>query len=342
MINQKEYEILKDLDDRLGWLARDGYGDLVAYEKKPEKSTSFWFDDGRMVNLGVIFDDGRLFQFIQWEDEEPYRISDLIKGYENKEHTFRLGNFEVSDFVDNSSGKSYTVFSLVVGEDEEMKKDKEWLKEKIKEELKGWEAIDSRVGESVIEDVLYCVDQLDEPEVLSEEWIENKKWQAYDPDARTLYWAVTETDLENLLVPKQDGPVVPAWFDEWWEDVSQGEGNLFHNINQFHDKLYSSGTREMYNYINAPDNKKKLLDIIVNELEYVVESEQRYYAKIKGHELLSDREDSYWNVDREELYIDNIWHDYSGYKTTKLTKDEWENLGINEDNADFVKVEEVE
>ena len=48
--------------------------------------------------------------------------------------------------------------------------------------------------------------------------------------------------------------------------------------------------------------------------------EPLYYAKIKGHELVSDSEDGYWNVDGKELCIDNKWNDYSGYKTAKLTK----------------------
>ena len=211
-------------------------------------------------------------------------------------------------------------------------KDKKWLKDEVS---RIYDTRDYWSVDDFKDEILDSINELDEPEVLSQEWIEEYAQGDYDE------WIYTE-DLQNLIVPKQELPVVPTWFDEWWKDVTKGEGNLFHNIEQFYDELFSSGTREMYNYISGPDNKKKLLDIIVNELEYVVESEQRYYAKIKGHELLSDREDSYWNVDREELYIDNIWHDYSGYKTTKLSKYDWNNLGINEDNADFVKVEGVE
>ena len=67
------------------------------------------------------------------------------------------------------------------------------------EELKSWFEDDKLyVGEYV----KHKINQLDEPEVLSHEL-----------------------------------PVVPTWFDEWWKDVYKGEGNLLHNIAQFHDKI---------------------------------------------------------------------------------------------------------
>ena len=69
------------------------------------------------------------------------------------------------------------------------------------------------------------------------------------------------------------------------------------------------------------------------------EEELKYFAKIKGHALLEDSEEGYWNVYGKELTIDNNWHEYDGYKTTILTKEEWAKLGINEDNADFIKLE---
>ena len=130
MINQEEYEVLKELGDKWKWIARDGFkGELNVYNVRPTRSyfknwwlTNKWF--GRSKTIPPYF-----FPFIQWTDSEPYFIPDLIKEYEKKKYRFRLGNLEISDFVDNSSGKSYTVFSLVVEEDEEMKKDKEWLKE---------------------------------------------------------------------------------------------------------------------------------------------------------------------------------------------------------------------
>lgn len=146
---------------------------------------------------------------------------------------------------------------------------------------------------------------------------------------------VTYGEQEAL---SQDLPVVPAWFDEWWEDVSQGEGNLFHNINQFHDKLYSSGTREMYNYINAPDNKKKLLNIIINELDYKVEDEQKYFVSSResvGFWFLSKNNDNEVVIGTNKDYYDRKW------ESLKLTEEEIKDYDSRY-WAFAVKVEEVE
>ena len=98
---------------------------------------------------------------------------------------------------------------------------------------------------------------------------------------------VAEGFRDGKFDPKKELPVVPTWFDEWWKDVYKGEGNLLHNIAQFHDKLYSYGTREMGVYIEDSGNKKKLLNIIINELDYKVEEEHRYYV-LFGSQLHDD------------------------------------------------------
>ena len=101
------------------------------------------------------------------------------------------------------------------------------------------------------------------------------------------------------------------------------------------DKYLEEHIKELEN-----ENKERELSLVLEDTyDYEVE-EQKYYARIKGYELISDSEDGYWNVDGKELFIDNAWHDYSGCKITKLTKNEWIKLGINEDNADFIKLKE--
>ena len=75
---------------------------------------------------------------------------------------------------------------------------------------------------------------------------------------------------------------------------------------------------------------------------YTVE-EQKYFAKIKGHENIGS-DDKYWNycITDESLDIgDNKVHaDVLAEYVLNATKDEWENLGINDDNADFEEMEE--
>ena len=145
-------------------------------------------------------------------------------------------------------------------------------------------------------------------------------------------------ELQNLIIPKQDLPVVPTWFDEWWKDVYKGDGNLLHNIAQFHDKLYSSETREMYNYINTPDNKKKLLNIIINELDYVVEDEQKYFVSSResvGFWFLSKNNDNEVVIGTNKDYYDRKW------ESLKLTEEEIKDYDSRY-WAFAVKVEEVE
>ena len=259
-----------------------------------------------------------------------------------------------------------------------MKKDIEWLKDEILTDMRYLEGnrdiqqLDIKY--QTLREVAQKINSLDEPEVLSEDWIEEHHYIRMDPDNPFVY----VKDLKNLLVPKQE----EITEEQAWEVIhgKYGDEVLQNNIDYVESQGYVVIEKptlppfvvefiaerqdwanyeifgddylfEEHNdvakwlYDNAEDiNRKRELDITLarNDYPYEVEEEQKYYAKIKGHELFNDSEEGYWNVDGKELYIDNAWHDYSGYKTTILTKDEWTNLGINEDNADFVKVEELE
>ena len=69
-----EKEILRNLPKEYKWIARDKNGSIFLYIDKPVKR-NFWFDDFGTIRLP--FD--HLFQFIKWEDEEPYSIEELLE-----------------------------------------------------------------------------------------------------------------------------------------------------------------------------------------------------------------------------------------------------------------------
>ena len=82
-ISKGEYELLKSLDDRWKWIARDEggnhSGNLFVYSGKPYKNynTKDW--RGNFLEWFSI--DNRLLQFVQWEDSKPYFIAELIEEY---------------------------------------------------------------------------------------------------------------------------------------------------------------------------------------------------------------------------------------------------------------------
>ena len=75
-----EYEkaILSNIDKCIKYIARNMDGSLLVYEDKPVKAREHW--DCEFQVYYFPFD--KLFQFIQWGDEEPYSIEELLKGEE--------------------------------------------------------------------------------------------------------------------------------------------------------------------------------------------------------------------------------------------------------------------
>ena len=190
MINREEYEVLKELDDKYKWIARDGFKSaLNVYNVRPTRSnfinwwlTKKWF--GRSKTIIPYF-----FLFIKWTDSEPYFIPDLIKEYED------IGDvgYALKEFAESLSEPNK---KMSTESEEEMKKDKEWLKEEIESKFHRWYNSTQSLN-SLVADVNNSINQLDEPKVLSQElpvipkyvaeWIEGnkqseEKWSDYDKE----------------------------------------------------------------------------------------------------------------------------------------------------------------
>ena len=77
--------------------------------------------------------------------------------------------------------------------------------------------------------------------------------------------------------------------------------------------------------------------------EYEVEEEQKYYALIKGHELVTDKGDwtfKYWKTGTSDgrVFPSHRLINHGDF-LTEMTKEDWNVYGINDSNADFVKVD---
>ena len=75
-VSRGERIVLQMLDEQFQWIARDEDGTLYIYKNKPHKRDAYcWFNyDGFCVFSAF----NHLFQMVQWEDEEPWLITDII------------------------------------------------------------------------------------------------------------------------------------------------------------------------------------------------------------------------------------------------------------------------
>lgn len=80
-LSHDEYVILKNMDKTYKWITRDFFSSLITvHGDKPKKEGDCWeFRLGRNRDV-TLFD--KLFQFIKWQDEEPYEIKALLDEYE--------------------------------------------------------------------------------------------------------------------------------------------------------------------------------------------------------------------------------------------------------------------
>ena len=77
-LSEAERVILENIDKDYKWIARDKEKCLRCYDSKPVKGNDFWNITGKKyTHMGGF---NHLFQFITWQDDEPYNIEELLKG----------------------------------------------------------------------------------------------------------------------------------------------------------------------------------------------------------------------------------------------------------------------
>ena len=70
--------VLKNIDKKYKWIARDKSGNLCIFDEKPNKNEEIWDNVIRsdFIELNCY---NSLFSSIQWEDEEPVYIDDYVE-----------------------------------------------------------------------------------------------------------------------------------------------------------------------------------------------------------------------------------------------------------------------
>lgn len=78
-LSRLEYDILKYLADntRHMYIVRSKNGDLYIFDFEPQKNNSATWWTGRGMTAITPFN--KLFQFVQWEDEEPTSIKEVLE-----------------------------------------------------------------------------------------------------------------------------------------------------------------------------------------------------------------------------------------------------------------------
>jgi len=79
-LTNDEIAILRNIDKEYKWIARDKDGGLYIYNSVPEKRGNYkWSLDTLHVKILRSFSlFSHMFNFIQWLDDEPYNIDDLL------------------------------------------------------------------------------------------------------------------------------------------------------------------------------------------------------------------------------------------------------------------------
>lgn len=162
-INQEEYEVLKGLDDKWKWIARDeDSASVEIFQAKPYKVGTVWMWEGYTCIDDI--EDTKLFQFIQWEDEKPYNIQELIEEYE---------------YSTVKKDLKEAILGIEVTQFDGQKTDLE-------------ELVNPKQLEKIISDWM--------PEVLTQEWIDENITQ---DDIKGNGYVAADA-LYGLLVPKQE------------------------------------------------------------------------------------------------------------------------------------------
>ena len=227
-----------------------------------------------------------------------------------------------------------------------MKKNIEWLKKEIGTEMiqlepnraEKW----SDVKYQALRSVAQKLDQLDEPEVTLHRAFE-KIAEAYpmtrEEVCRHLEKVIAYGGKVTYGEPEvlsQELPVIPKYVADW---ITKHRDTF--DLYPMLKRLEKNSSRRELTYKWYRTNTHEFVNAYLTG-EYEVEEEPLYYALIKGHDVSGDSY-IYWNCDKfnNDVIVSRLHPPHDDF-SAELSKSEWNELGINDSNADFVRVEENE
>ena len=131
-------------------------------------------------------------------------------------------------------------------------------------------------------------------------------------------------------------PFIPQFVADWIEQL-YGQG---FDSDDLLEILFSrdDDIAELRIFDWFTDDKERAVTAILHG--YDIEQEPVYYARMKGSNLVMDDIYTYW---RKVLGVSKLGLGCKQHEDvlvkTKMTKEEWNELGINDTNADFEEVE---
>ena len=138
-------------------------------------------------------------------------------------------------------------------------------------------------------------------------------------------------------------PVLPEFVADYLESMKNKGSDLALSM----QGSYNLVREWLFEEEDGIDNQIQYALSYFNDYDYDLDSIPRYYALIKGHDKI-DHDDKYWNYDTVDKTLevgDNKVHkDVERDYILMATIEEWNELGINKDNAEFtingIEVEE--
>lgn len=168
-----------------------------------------------------------------------------------------------------------------------------------------------------------------ESEVLSDEWIDDNSVYASSDGVTDEY--VHVDDLQSLLVPKQELPVIPRFVANWIEEVKP-DNSLRVAFEYIAQQKRDNHDDELASWVEE-GNSETFARAWVSG--YEVEQEPKFHAKVKGWGINGNDGKAFYNGSFPQTLSRRA-------ESVPHTLEEWRGLGIYEDNADFLKVEELE